>query len=343
MSNMTLEQLIEIIGESEIIGSTDTSIIGLNRIEHATANEITFLEDIRYEKYLESSHAGFVLVKSGTNFLPKENQVFIRVSNPYLSFLKLVHIFAPDLTSISGIHPTAVVESTAQISPSATIGANCYIGENSIIKDRAVIYPNSSIQRDVTIGENCIIYSNVSIYYGCTIGRDCIIHSGAVIGSDGFGFQENKDGSYTKIPQIGKVIIGDSVEIGANTTIDRAFVGSTIIEYGVKLDNLIQIAHNDEIGENSAMAAQVGISGSTKIGKRVRLGGQVGISGHIEIGDDVVLLAKSGVPKSMTEKGIYIGAPARDRLTAFKIEAVIHNLPQLSKDVDKIKKKLGIE
>jgi UDP-3-O-[3-hydroxymyristoyl] glucosamine N-acyltransferase len=247
------------------------------------------------------------------------------------------------LTSISGIHPTAVVESTAQISPSATIGANCYIGENSIIKDRAVIYPNSSIQRDVTIGENCIIYSNVSIYYGCTIGRDCIIHSGAVIGSDGFGFQENKDGSYTKIPQIGKVIIGDSVEIGANTTIDRAFVGSTIIEYGVKLDNLIQIAHNDEIGENSAMAAQVGISGSTKIGKRVRLGGQVGISGHIEIGDDVVLLAKSGVPKSMTEKGIYIGAPARDRLTAFKIEAVIHNLPQLSKDVDKIKKKLGIE
>jgi UDP-3-O-[3-hydroxymyristoyl] glucosamine N-acyltransferase len=265
------------------------------------------------------------------------------VEAPYLSFLKLVHYFEPNNELSGGIHPTAVIEKSAVISDNVSIGANCYVGENCVIQEGSQIFPNTTIQRNVRIGSNCKIYPNVSIYFNCEIGNNCIIHSGVVIGSDGFGFQEHNDGSFTKIPQIGNVIIGNDVEIGANTSIDRSFVGSTIIGNGVKLDNLIQIAHNDEIGDNTAMAAQVGISGSTKVGKRNRFGGQVGISGHIEIADDVVLLAKSGVASSVTKKGVYIGAPIRDKFTAFKIEAAIHNLPQLVRDIEKIKKKLEIE
>ncbi len=252
MPVLNLEQLLEIIGEAEIIGTNNSEIYGLNRIEHSGPNEITFLEDTRYEKYLADTNAGFVLMKKDSDFLPKENQIFIRVPKPYLSFLKLVHLFEPAPKFHSGIHPTAVIEATAKISETASIGANCYIGHNTFIGEGTIIYPNTSVQSDVEIGNQTRIYSNVSVYYGCKIGNDCIIHSGAVIGSDGFGFQENSDGSYTKIPQIGNVVIKNSVEIGANTTIDRSFVGSTIIENGVKLDNLIQIAHNDEIGENSA-------------------------------------------------------------------------------------------
>jgi len=340
---MKLDQLTEILGNAEFVGKNDSDITGLNRINHASNSEITFLEDSRYEHFLSQTNAGFIIVKKESEFIPKANQVFIKVDHPYLSFLKLVNYFEPKKNFENEIHSTAVIEKSAQISPTAFIGANCYIGENTIIEDFVVIYPNTTIHNDVKIGKRTKIYSNVSIYYGTEIGENCILHSGCVIGSDGFGFQENKDGSYTKIPQIGNVLIMNDVEIGANTTIDRSFVGSTLIYNGVKLDNLIQIAHNDEIGENTAMAAQVGIAGSAIIGKRNKFGGQVGIAGHLEITDDVTLIAKSGVPKSITEKGTYYGAPVRDRLTAFKVEAAIHNLPQLVRDIAKIKKKLELD
>lgn len=343
MHKLKVKELLEIIGEAEIFGSTSNDINNLNRIDSAVCGELTFLESDKYEKYLPTTLATAVLVKDDSNFLPKENQIFIKTKNPYLSFLKLVHFFETKPRIQNGVHQTAVVESSAKIGKNASIGANAYIGENSVIGENTVIYPNCSIQNNVIIGNNCTVYSNVSIYYDCEIGNDCIIHSGVVIGSDGFGFQENPDGSYSKIPQIGNVIIKNDVEIGANTTIDRSFVGSTIIENGVKLDNLIQIAHNVEVGENSAMAAQVGISGSAKIGKRNRYGGQVGVAGHLEMADDVTLLAKSGVAKTVPLKGVYFGAPIHDRMTGFKIEAVIHTLPELARDIAKIKKKLGID
>ena len=230
-----------------------------------------------------------------------------------------------------------VIDETAYIGANCVIGNNCKIGKNTVLHSNISIYDNSKI------GDNCTIHANVTIYEDTEIGNNCVIHSGVALGSDGFGFLENKDGSYTKIPQLGNVVLENDIEIGANTTIDRALVGSTIIRNGVKLDNQIQIAHNCEIGENSAMAAQVGVSGSVKVGKRNRFGGQSGISGHIEIADDVVLLAKSGVPKSIEKGGLYFGSPIREKMQAFRIEAVIHNLPDLAKDVKLIKKKLEIE
>jgi UDP-3-O-[3-hydroxymyristoyl] glucosamine N-acyltransferase len=241
------------------------------------------------------------------------------------------------------IHPSAVIEQGAFVSAKASIGANCYIGKNVSIDEGVIIKSNCSIQQNVKIGKNTLIHSNVVIYKDCEIGDNCIIHSGVVIGADGFGYIENSDGSYSKIPKIGNVVIGNNVEIGANTTIDRSLIGSTYISDGVKLDNLIQIGHNVEVGENSVMAAQVGVSGSAKIGKRNRFGGQVGIAGHLEIADDVIIMAQSGVAKSVTQKGMYFGSPIKDRITAFKIEAVIPQLPQIYKDINLIKKKLDIK
>lgn len=340
---MTIQEIASLIN-AQVVGSTQFEINNLNRIEFAKETEITFYADEKYRKHLEKSKASAVIVPDSLELEPLENQVFLKVPNPYVSFLELV-VYFDNLNKFTknGIHPTAVVESLANIPESCYIGPNCYIGEDVILGENTKIFANSAIHRNSKIGSNTIIYSNVSIYPQTIIGSNCIIHSGAVIGADGFGFIENNDKSYTKIPQIGNVVIEDDVEIGANTTIDRAFVGSTIIHRGVKLDNLIQIAHNDEIGENTAMAAQVGISGSVKIGKRVRLGGQVGVAGHLEIADDVILLAQSGVPSSIEKQGTYVGSPTREKILAFKIEAALNHLPEIYKDIKKIKQILNLE
>ena len=339
---MEINEIANLIN-AKVVGETSKTISQLNRIEHATKNELTFYSDKKYLQYLENSDATAIIVPENFDKLPKENQVFLCVANPYLSFLILINHFAPKPTEQSGIHPSAIIEPSARVHPTAHIGANCYIGEYVEIGANTIVRANTTIQNNSKIGENNLIHSNVSIYYNTVIGNNCIIHSGAVIGSDGFGFFENADKSYTKIPQIGNVVIENDVEIGANTTIDRALVGSTFIRCGVKLDNLIQIAHNVELGENTAIAALVGIAGSTNIGKRNRIGGHSGISGHISTSDDVTLMAMSGVPSTVEKAGIYFGAPIRDKLTGFKIAAIIHNLPELSKDVQKIKKKLEIE
>ncbi len=340
---MKVEDIIQII-DAELIGNTNQEIYYLNRIEYAEVGEITFYAKEKYLPFLQKSNATAILVPMEWEGSPKDNQVYIKVRDPYLSFLQLV-LFVDNQRKrdLIGVHPTAVIEPTAKMHDNIFIGANCYIGQNVIIGENTKIYPNSVIEQNSIIGNNTIIYPNVSIYEDTLIGNQCIIHSGAVIGSDGFGFVENSDKSFSKIPQIGNVVIEDDVEIGANTTIDRAFVGSTIIRKGTKLDNLIQIAHNDDIGENTAMAAQVGVSGTVKIGNRVRLGGQAGIAGHLEIGDDVVILAQSGVPSSITKPGVYVGSPPRNKMHAFKIEAVINNLPEVYKDIKRIKDKLGIE
>lgn len=340
---MKVEDVIQII-DAELIGNTNQEIYSLNRIEYAEVGEITFYAKEKYLPFLQKSNATAILIPMDWEGSPKHNQVYIKVRDPYQSFLQLVlFIDKQRKRDLVGVHPTAVIEPTAKMHDNVFIGANCYIGQNVIIGENAKIYPNSVIEQNSIIGNNTIIYPNVSIYEDTLIGKQCIIHSGAVIGSDGFGFVENSDKSFSKIPQIGNVIIEDDVEIGANTTIDRAFVGSTIIRKGTKLDNLIQIAHNDDIGENTAMAAQVGVSGTVKIGNRVRLGGQAGIAGHLEIGDDVVILAQSGVPSSITKPGVYVGSPPRNKMHAFKIEAVINNLPEVYKDIKRIKDKLGID
>ncbi|MGQ9818722.1 MAG: UDP-3-O-(3-hydroxymyristoyl)glucosamine N-acyltransferase [Candidatus Kapaibacteriales bacterium] len=333
---ISCKKLAELIN-GKLVGNPNTMILRLNRIEYAEEGDLTFFVDERYKKYLGSTAASCIIVPLNFDLLDTAKRTYILVENPFFSFFSLLKKFDKYYEKFtSNIHPTAVIgkgtviSSTAYIGPYVVIGENCIVGENSKIFSHVTFYDN------VTIGKNTIIHSNVVCYYNTKIGDSCIIHSGAVIGSDGFGFIQNPDGSLLKIPQLGNVIIGDNVEIGANTTIDRAVVGSTIIENGVKLDNLIQIAHNVVIGENSAMASQVGISGSTKIGKRNRFAGQVGIAGHISTADDVTLEAKSGLAKSITESGVFFGSPALKKIEAFRILMATHKLPDLNKKLNQL-------
>lgn len=339
--NISVDEIAKLI-DGEVVGNTTSLITNFNRIEHSDVGDVTFFADDKFRNYFENNSATCIIIKKDENTPPKENQVFIKVENPFFAFVHLVELFAPISDAPIGIHPTAIISESAKISNKASIGAHCWIGDNVIIEDDVVLKPNVVIYENCKIGKGTVLHANCVCYQDTEIGENCLIHSGAVIGSDGFGFIENPDGSYTKIPQIGNVKIGNNVEIGANTTIDRAFVGSTIINDGVKLDNLIQIGHNVDVGENTAAAAQVGIAGSVKVGKRCRFGGQVGLAGHLEITDDVILIAQSGVPSSILKKGVYGGSPARERLTYFKNEAVLHNISNLARDVEKIKKHLDL-
>ncbi len=336
---VTCEEIAKII-EGKIQGNSTLLIYELNRIEVAKKGDLTFFSDKKYEKYIQESEATCILVPLDYKNDPAfEHQTFIRVANPYYAFFKLLQHFDTYYQKfVSFIHPSAIIGENCSIHPTAYIGPHCIIGNNCKIAEGTKLMSNVVLYDNVEIGNETLIHSNVVCYYNTRIGNKCIIHSGVVIGSDGFGFIENRDGSYTKIPQLGNVVIGDSVEIGANTTIDRAIVGSTIIENGVKIDNLVQIAHNVFIGENTAMAAQVGISGSSKIGKRNRLAGQVGIAGHLEITDDVTIEAKSGVPKSILESGIYFGAPPKKKAEAFRILMATNELPDLLRQFLKLKK-----
>ncbi len=337
---------------SEIANMIDGQLIGadhfinkFNRLENAAESEITFYSDSKFLDYFNNSLASCVIISKETTYNLSDKQSFILVENPYLAFVKLINYFH----KLSEQEPIGISERSS-IASGVELGNDVFVADfvsiysDSIIGNNTKLYNNVCIMSNVKIGNNCKIYPNVTIYEDTIIGDNTIIHSGAVIGGDGFGFTEDKaTGEYTKIPQIGNVVIGNNVEIGANSTIDRALVGSTIIGDGVKIDNLCQIAHNCEIDVNSAMAAQVGIAGSTKIGKRVRLGGQVGLSGHIDITDDVIIYAQSGVAKSIEKKGIYFGSPIKDRLTAFKIEAVTTKLPEMARDIEKLKSKLDIK
>lgn len=323
--SLSSEQIANIT-KGELIGSPNLYFSSLQRIEYATLNDISFCLNKDFLEIAKQTKPGLLILFKGAEYQVQKNQAAIFHDKPYHAFAQLLIYINNNFNKIkSGIRK------------SASISMNAIIGDNPTILENVVIEAN------VKIGKNCLIHPNVVIKQETIIGDNVIIHPGAVIGSDGFGYLDNADGSYTKIPQLGNVIIGNNVEIGANVCIDRALIGSTIIADGVKIDNLTQIAHNVEIGENSAFASQVGISGSTKIGKRVRMGGQVGSSGHIEIADDVTILAQSGVASSVTKKGIYFGSPIKPRLDAFKIEAVIKNLPNLQREVFDIKRKLEKE
>lgn len=340
-SPKTILELSKLL-EGLVFGDESKIITSLNRIEDAGEDEVTFVADSKYFDYLNNTKAGCVIVSKEFDNQPYPKVNFIKVNDPRKTINHLLNYLNEILKNKKSnfIHPTVVIGQNTEISKTAYIGANCVIGDNCLINGNVVIHPGCVLYDNVSIGKNTILNANVVCYDDVEIGDDCVFHSGAVIGADGFGFEEMPDGSYVKIPQLGNVRIGNRVEIGANTTVDRALLGSTIIEDGVKLDNLIMIAHNVTVGENTAMASQVGISGSTKIGKRNRIGGQTGMAGHLKTTDDVVLLARCGVAKSIDQKGAYFGAPARERVRAFKIEAVINNLPELKKEIFDLNKKV---
>ncbi len=319
-------------------GDGSVEIISLAKIEEATPGTLSFIANPKYAKYIETTGASAVLVDR--NF-PPAGKTLLRTDDPYFAFLQCVKRMQPVRPPQvePGVHPTAVIGEGTVIGKDAAIGAYAVIGRNCRIGDRAVIYPLCFVGDDVQIGNDSLLYAGVSIREGCRIGERCILHMGAVIGADGFGFAF-KDGRYHKLPQTGIVVIEDDVEIGAGTAVDRATLGETIIRRGAKLDNLIQIAHNVEIGEHTAIAAQAGISGSTKVGKYVLIGGQAGFVGHIRIGDKVKISAQAGVTKSVEDGDFVFGTPARTFRTAMKEQAAMARLPELLKEIQRLEKRL---
>ena len=331
-----------------IVGDAEIEIARVAKIEEATEGDITFLANPKYEKYLGSTRASAVIVSRDLDEKKlngkRRNIAFVKVDDPYLSFLRLLQTLQPPVDfTFSGIHPTAVVLSSAVLSQGVAIGAHVVIGERARVGSDSKIAHGTVIGDDVVIGSGVRLYPNVTIREQCRIGDRVVIHSGTVVWSDGFGFALQKDGTYTKIPQVGIVLIEEDVEIGANCTIDRATLGETLLKRVVKLDNLIHVAHNVVIGENTVIAAQTGISGSTKIGNNVVIAGQVGIVGHIEIVDNVTILAQSGISKSLTKPGAkYFGTPAKEHRNALRIEAALRQLPDLLQEVKRLRERLEV-
>jgi len=327
-----------------IDGKSDVKVNNISKIEEGREGTLAFLANTKYTSYIYSTKATIVLVNK--DFRPdKEVQAtMIRVDDAYKAFASLLEVYAQYKSHKTGISKRATIETSAKLGSDVYVGAGAYIGENVTIKNFVKIYPNSYIGDNTIIGDNTTIFSGVNIYSECIIGNNCILHSGTIIGSDGFGFAPQNDAEFKKVPQIGNVIIEDNVEIGANTTIDRATIGSTIIRKGVKLDNLIQIAHNVEIGENTVMAAQTGVAGSTKVGKNCMIGGQVAIAGHITVADNVKAGAKAGIAQSVKKEGVILqGIPAIDMRSFFRSSAVFKRLPDLKHQIDKLERELGKE
>lgn len=325
----------------EVEGDGSVKINQLGKIEDAQAGAISFLSNPKYESSIYSTHASAVIVNKG--FHPKKqlNTTLIRVDDPYLSFTALLEEYHKLVNfQKTGVEEPAFISETAEVGQDTYRGAFSYIGANCKIGNHVKIYPHAYIGDNVQIGDYSIIHSGVKIYAGCIVGSHCVIHAGAVIGSDGFGFAPQPDGSYKTIPQVGNVVIGHHVDIGANTTIDCATLESTIIGNGVKLDNLIQIAHNVEIGENTVIAAQAGVSGSAKIGKNCVLAGQVGVVGHLKIGDNSKVGAQAGVGKSLPPGSIELGSPSFDRSKYLRVYASFKNLPDLVARIQQLEKKV---
>ena len=330
---ITVAQLAAMV-DGRVEGDATLEISGFAPISEAAEGAVTFLTNPKYNHFLYESNATAVLVNE--DFVPegKVKPSLIFVKDAYTTVSQLLEQFNAHKNNKKGIEQPSYIASNASLGEDIYLGAFAYIGENSTIGNNTKIYPHAYIGDNVIIGDNTVIYSGVKIYSGCSVGNDCILHSGCVVGSDGFGFAPQPDGSYKKVPQNGVVIIKNFVEIGANTTIDRATMQATIIENGVKLDNLIQVAHNVEIGENTAIAAQTGISGSTKIGKGCIIAGQVGIVGHITIADASMIGAQSGVSKTIKDTGQkWFGSPAIDYKDALRANVLIKQLPDLNKRI----------
>jgi UDP-3-O-[3-hydroxymyristoyl] glucosamine N-acyltransferase len=314
-------------------GDAEILVSNVAKIEEGKPGTLAFLANPKYNKYLYETEASIVIVNTDFILETEVKATLIRVPDAYKAFASLLELYQQAKGSKSGIESPSYIDSTATHGNDIYIGAFAYVGKNVKIGNHVRLYPHVYIGDNTVIGDDCILFSGVKIYEETIIGKACIIHSGAVIGSDGFGFAQTEDGTYKKIPQVGNVILEDHVEIGANSTIDCSTMGSTIIHKGTKIDNLVQIAHNVEIGENTVIAALTGIAGSTKIGKNCRFGGHVGVAGHITIGDNVNLGAMTGVNNSVKSDRTMLLQPAMEFAHAAKVAAIFRNLPQLREQV----------
>ncbi len=335
-------QIAQIIG-GKIEGDGEIKVASFGKIEEAKAGELAFLANPKYEEYLYSTHAGIVIVNESLILKEAVAATLIRVPDAYSAFAVLLEQYQKmQSQQMVGIQQPVYIHATVKKGDNIYIGAFAYIGENATLGDEVKIYPNAYIGNNVSIGNNSIVHPGVKIYHDCVIGKNVVLHAGTVIGGDGFGYAPQADGSFKKVPQMGNVIIEDDVEIGSNSTIDRATIGSTIIKTGAKLDNLLQIAHNVEIGCNTVVAALTGISGSTKIGNNVMIGGQAGIVGHIQIADGTKINAKSGVSKSITIPNTAVtGTPATDYVSSLRSQALVRKLPELEKRVKELEELLN--
>jgi UDP-3-O-[3-hydroxymyristoyl] glucosamine N-acyltransferase len=338
---------IAFIINGKVEGNADVAISSFGKIEEAQQGQLTFLANPKYEDFLYTTKASVIIINDAFELKQPVTATLIRVPDAYTAFATLLAKYQEIMEQqLSGIQQPSYIAKTALYGKNIFIGAFAYIGENVTIGNNSKIFPNAYIGDNVTIGDSSIIHPGVKIYHDCKIGNHVTIHAGTVIGSDGFGYAPQADGSFKKVPQIGNVVIEDNVEIGANATIDRGTIGSTLIKSGAKLDNLIQIAHNVEIGNSTAIAAQTGVSGSTKIGDGVMIGGQVGIVGHIQIGDGAKINAQSGVSKSIEPGKAVTGSPAYDYTAALRSQAVNRKLPELEKrvkELEELVKQLLIE
>ena len=327
--------------KGEIEGNPDIKVNTIAKIEEGIEGALSFLANPKYEHYIYETKSSVVLVNR--TFVPSASigATLIRVENSYEAFASLLRLVDQSRPRKKGIHPAAIIETSAKVGSDVFIGPYTYIGENCIIGDGCSIYPHVYIGDNTRLGNNCTLNPGVKIYHDCLLGEGCIIHAGSVIGSDGFGFAPQSDNEFMKIPQLGNVVLEDHVEIGANVTIDRATMGSTIIRKGVKLDNLIQIGHNVEVGENTVMAAQTGISGSTKIGKNCMFGGQVGLAGHLKIADGTKIGAQGGILGDVKEENtVILGSPAIELKQYLRSTVVFKKLPEMKVKIDSLEKEI---
>lgn len=339
MKNITVKEAADLVG-GKIIGSEETELKNIAKLEEAQPGDLSFLYLPSYEKYLETTNASAVLIKPETKKTNKAT-TYIEVENPNLALQKIVITFFKPEIKVSGIDASASIDSSAKIGKNVTLGKNTVISAGCKIGDNSVILHNSVMMENSLIDENSLIYPNVTIRENCMIGKNVIIHSGTVIGSDGFGYTPDEKGVYTKVPQIGNVVIQDDAEIGSNVSIDRAAMGSTLIKKGAKIDNLVQIAHNVVIGEHTVISAQTGVSGSAKVGNHCIVAGQVGFVGHIEIADGVIIGAQSGVSKSIKRAGKYFGYPAKELGVSLRLESHVRNLPGYAEKIKNLEEKIS--
>lgn len=335
----TAEQIAGIL-EGDIVGDPNVEVDKLAKIEEGKEGAITFLANPKYTSFIYSTEASITIVSD--EFVAEEelSTTLIKVKDPYKAFSKLLEYYNQVKLNKTGIENQSFISSTATYGENLYLGAFAYLGENVKLGDNVKIFPNAFIGDNVEIGNNVLIFPGAKIYSETIIGNNCVIHGGAIVGADGFGFSPNQEGVYSKVPQIGNVIIEDNVDVGAGTTIDRATLGSTIIRKGVKLDNQIQIAHNVEVGENTAIAAQTGIAGSSKIGKNCLIGGQVGIAGHIQIGNRVKVQAQSGIGRNIKDGEVIQGSPAFGYNDWNKAYVHFRNLPKIEDRITQLEKKL---
>ncbi len=335
-------QIAQLI-QGRVEGNGDMTVSGFGKIEEAGQQQLAFLANPKYEDYLYTTQASIVIVNEGLELKQAVNATIIRVPDAYTAFATLLDAYQQmQQQQLVGIQQPSFIDDSAQLGEQVFVGAFAYIGKNASIGKGAKIYPQVFIGDNVSVGESAVLHPGVKVYHQCKIGKKVIIHAGAVIGSDGFGFAPQADGSFKKVPQTGNVVVEDFVEIGANTTIDRATIGSTTIQAGAKIDNLVQIAHNVVVGNNTVIAAQAGISGSTHLGKNVMVGGQAGIVGHLQIADGARINAQSGVTKSLKQPNTAVtGSPAFDYTTALRSQVAAKHLPDMEKRLKELEKQLA--